>query len=137
MATTLSILGIDLALAFGIFAFLLNFIPSLGSVVATFLPLPIVLVTEDMTLATGIMAIAIPGAIQFSVGNVIEPKVMGKSLELHPVTILVALIFWGTLWGVVGMFLAVPITAVLRILLGRLEVTRPAAALLEGRLATA
>jgi AI-2 transport protein TqsA len=58
---------------------------------------------------------------------------MGSSLDLHPVTILLALIFWGALWGFVGMLLAAPLTSVLRLLLEKLDVTRPVAELLAGR----
>ncbi len=131
---TLGLLGVDLALVFGLFAFLLNFIPSIGSVIATLLPLPVVLVSPELSTASAIMAIAIPGAIQLTIGNVLEPKIMGDTLDLHPVVILVMLIFWGILWGIPGMLLATPITAVLKILFGRLEQTRPLANLLAGRL---
>ncbi len=129
----LSLFGLDLALVFGVMAFLLNFIPSIGSAIAILLPLPVALVQFDSGLAI-VMIVVLPGAVQFSIGNVIEPLVMGEGLDLHPVVILMALVFWGLLWGVVGMLLAVPITAVLRIVLGRLELTRPVAELLAGRL---
>ena len=59
---------------------------------------------------------------------------MGESLDLHPVTILLALIFWGLVWGPVGMLLATPITAVAKIVLERFETTKPVAGLLGGRL---
>ena len=130
----LGMLGVDLAMAFGLMAFLLNFIPSFGSVVSTLLPLPVILFSPNLTGVEAILAIAIPGAIQFTIGNVIEPKVMGDELDLHPVTILLALMIWGTLWGIVGMLLATPITAVMKILLERSELTRPIANLLAGRL---
>jgi AI-2 transport protein TqsA len=130
----LSLLGIDLALVFGLFAFLLNFIPSIGSIVATLLPLPVVIASPDVSLFTAVLAIAVPGAIQFTIGNIIEPKVVGESLELHPVAILMNLIVWGMLWGIVGMVLATPILVVMRILFQRFEGTRPLAALLAGRI---
>ena len=79
------------------------------------------------------LAIAVPAAIQAVMGNLVEPRMMGDSLDLHPVTILMSLIFWGMLWGVVGMLLATPITAVLKIFLERFEGTRPLANLLAGR----
>lgn len=131
---TLVLLGVDLALVFGVFAFLLNFIPSLGSIVATLLPLPVVLVSPDLTPTARVLAILVPLVIQFIIGNIVDPKLMGKSLDLHPVTLLLALILWGTLWGIVGMFLAVPITAILKIIFERMEVTTPFAELLAGRL---
>jgi AI-2 transport protein TqsA len=130
---TLALLGVDLAMVFGLFAFLLNFIPSVGSVIATLLPLPVVIVSPDVSLTVAVLAIAVPGAIQFTIGNVIEPRVMGESLDLHPITILMSLILWGMLWGIVGMLLATPITAVMKILFEKLEITRPVAALLAGR----
>jgi len=130
----LSVLGIELAMAFGLMAFLLNFIPSIGSIVSTLLPLPVVLVSPDISLLTMVLAIALPGAVQLIIGNIIEPKVMGDELDLHPVTILLALMIWGMLWGVVGMLLATPMTAVIKILLERGERTRPIANLFAGRL---
>jgi AI-2 transport protein TqsA len=128
------LLGIDLALVFGLFAFLLNFIPSIGSLIATLLPLPVVIVSPETSFGVAVAAIAIPGALQFVIGNVLEPKIMGDALDLHPIAILMALILWGMLWGVVGMLLATPITAMLKILFEKLDATRPAAALLSGRL---
>jgi len=130
----LMFLGVKLALVFGLFAFLLNFIPSIGSVISTLLPLPVVLVDPSISAVTAVLAIAIPGTIQFSVGNVIEPKIMGRSLDLHPVVILMALIFWGMLWGIVGMLLATPMTAVVKIFLSKRESTAPLANLLAGHL---
>lgn len=127
------LLGLDLALAFGVLAFLLNFIPSLGSIIATLLPLPVALIQYD-SLWLVLLVLVLPGAVQMTIGNFVEPMLMGDSLELHPITILLALVFWGLLWGPVGMLLAAPITAVLRIVLGRIETTRPIAELLSGRL---
>jgi AI-2 transport protein TqsA len=129
----LSVLGVDLALMFGFLAFLLNFIPSIGSVIATLLPLPIILISPESSLTTAVLALALPGTVQFVIGSVIEPRIMGGSLELHPISILLALIFWGVLWGIMGMFLAVPITAVLKILLDQYELTRPVSRLMAGQ----
>jgi AI-2 transport protein TqsA len=134
VGSALSLLGIDLALVFGLFAFLLNFIPSIGSIIATFLPLPVVIASPDISMAAAVLAIAIPAVIQFTIGNIIEPKIMGESLDLHPVAILLNLITWGMLWGIVGMLLATPILVVMRILFEKFEGTRPLAALLAGHL---
>ena len=130
----LAILGVDLALVFGVLAFLLNFIPSVGSIVAILLPIPIVLISPDAGWGTLVLAVALPGAVQMTIGNVLEPKLMGESLDLHPITVLLTLILWGMLWGVVGMVLATPITAVLKILFEHHELTRPVARLMAGRL---
>ena len=120
-------------MSFGLLAFLLNFIPSVGSVVATLLPLPIVLVSPEISTKVAVAAIAVPSAIQLVFGNFLEPKIMGESLDLHPATILLSLILWGTLWGVLGMILSVPITVVVKILCERFEGSRPVADLLAGR----
>lgn len=130
----LRVLGVELAIVFGLLTFLLNFIPNVGSIIAVAAPLPIVIVAPDMSVTAKWLAIAIPLAIQFTVGNVVEPRMLGNSFDLHPITVLIALVFWSMLWGIVGMFLSVPITAVLKILLERLEVTAPVANLMAGRL---
>jgi AI-2 transport protein TqsA len=130
----LAALGVDLALVFGLLAFLLNFIPAIGSIVAVLLPLPMVAFMPEVSGFTVLLALGIPGAIQLVLGNVVEPKMLGESLGLHPVAVLLALIFWGTLWGIAGMLLAAPITAVACILMERSELTRPIAGLLAGRM---
>ena len=119
---------------FGLLAFLLNFIPSFGSIIATLAPLPIILVNPDIQATAGVLAIVLPAAVQLTLGNFVEPKIMGESLDLHPVVILMSLVFWGMLWGIAGMFLSVPMTAVLQIFLERMEHTRPIADVMAGRL---
>ncbi len=131
---TLTILGVPLAYVFGLLAFLLNFIPSVGSILATLLPVPIVIVSPEVTGGAAVLAIVIPGFIQLTIGNFVEPTIMGESLDLHPVAILLSLILWGMLWGIVGMILSVPIMVVVKILCERSEGSRPIASLLAGRL---
>ncbi len=119
------LLGVDLAILFGLLAFLLNFIPSIGSIVAVLLPLPIVLLGADPSTTKTILALALPGAVQLVVGNIIDPKLMGDRFGLNPIVILLALVFWGMLWGIIGMFLAVPMMAVMKIVLARYERAQP------------
>jgi AI-2 transport protein TqsA len=130
----LQFLGVRFAMSFGAFTFILNFIPNLGSIVATVLPLPFVLLTPDVSMVTVTLALLLPLMIQFTIGSVLEPKVMGDTLGLHPVVVLMSLIFWGILWGFAGMLLAIPMTASAKIILGRIEVTQPLVGILEGRL---
>ena len=134
VGSVLGLLGVPLAMVFGLFAFLLNFIPSVGSIIATLLPLPVVLVSPDISPTFAVLAIALPAGIQFGIGSVLSPKIMGDSLDLHPVTILLALMVWGALWGIVGMLLATPITAVMKMLFERIDLTRPLAGLMAGHL---
>jgi len=129
----LAALGVDLAFVFGLAAFGLNFVPSVGAVIATLLPVGVAFVQFDSALRIGLVA-ALPAVVQIVLGNVIEPRFLGSALSLHPITVLLSLVFWGMLWGVPGMLLAAPITAVARIVLDRLDATRPVADLLGGKL---
>jgi AI-2 transport protein TqsA len=129
----LALFGLRMAGLFGMLAFLLNFIPSVGSVIATLLPIPIAIAQFDnIWIVIGV--VTFPGIVQMTIGNFIEPKVMGDGLQLHPASILLALAFWGLLWGPVGMLLGVPITATIRIILMRFETTRPIADMLAGKM---
>ena len=139
----LGLLGLQLATVFGVLTFLLNFVPSLGSIIATLLPIPIAyaqFVFEPSSSGTDpnwLMfwaAIALPGTVQILIGNVVEPRVMGEGLELHPIVILIALVFWGLLWGPIGAILAVPITAVIRIATARFVSLGVVSDVMAGRL---
>ena len=126
--------GLPMAGVFGMLAFLLNFIPSIGSIVSTLLPIPVAIKHFEGDFWMIVLVVALPGAVHTIIGNVIEPKLMGKGLELHPVTVLLALVAWGLVWGPIGMVLAVPITAMIRIILVRFETTKAIAEVLAGRL---
>lgn len=130
--TVLAFSRIELAFIFGILTFLLNFIPSIGSLIATFLPLPILFLNFGVGWQTWVLLGGM-GSVQFIIGNIIEPKLMGEGLDLHPITILVFLLFWGLVWGLPGMFMAAPITAIMKIILGKIELTQPVAEVMAGR----
>jgi AI-2 transport protein TqsA len=124
-------LDVDLAVLFGLLAFLLNFIPNIGSIIAVLLPLPLVLLRSGWSMDL-LLVIVLPGAVQFSVGNVLEPRCLGRTLGLHPVAVLLSLLLWGALWGPAGMLLAVPMTSVVKLLLERSLRLAPWARWLEG-----
>jgi AI-2 transport protein TqsA len=128
---SLAIIGMELAGVFGVLAFLLNFIPVIGPVIVTVLPIPLAL-AQFQSYWPVILVVVVPGVIHNVIGNIIEPKLMGKGLDLHPVTVMLALSVWGLLWGIVGMFLAAPITAAIRIVLMQFDTFRPIANLLAG-----
>lgn len=130
----LRLFGVPMAFTFGVMAFLLNFVPNVGPIVASLLPIPLVIFDPGGTLIWMVGVISVTSTIQLISGNLVEPKIMGDSSDLHPVTILLALMFWGMMWGVIGMFLATPITAAVKIMLERIEQTRPVADLMAGRL---
>lgn len=127
----LALLGVDLAALFGLLAFFLNFIPTIGSAVAVLLPLPVALLQYGPG-GTLLLAALLPGVTQLLVGNVLEPRFMGRALGLHPVTVLLGLLVWGSLWGAAGMLMAVPMTAVLKLWLERGPGTRHLARWMEG-----
>ena len=126
---TLMIVGAPAAILFGLLSFLLNFIPTIGSVIAVLLPLP-VLYLNDASIVTMVLSLAIPGAIQFAVGQIWENKLLGDAFDLRASVVLLALVFWGKIWGIVGMLLATPIMAVLKTLMEGWDVTRPLARLM-------
>lgn len=110
----LMIFGVDFAIVFGFLTFLLNYIPTVGSVIATLLPL-IIAVFQFDTLWTAFWIFLFLGSIQMTIGSFIEPKLMGKGLGLSPLVVLFFLFFWGWLWGIPGMILAVPMAAIIKI----------------------
>ena len=112
-----SLLQLDLAFLIGLITFVANYVPNVGAIFATILPMPLILL--DPTVSVGIRALAflLPLVAHMTVGNLVEPKIFGSSLELHPVIVLLALAFWGALWGISGAILSVPLTATCRIAL--------------------
>jgi AI-2 transport protein TqsA len=131
---SLALLGVRFALVFGFLAFLLNFIPNIGAVIATLLPLPIVILSPDLSITAQVLALAIPAGIQLVIGSLIQPRLYGGALDLHPVMVLLALVFFGMIWGIIGAFLAMPITGVIKIVLDRIPTTRPIGQLMAGDL---
>ena len=124
-------LGLELALIFGTLTFLLNFIPTFGSIVAVLLPLPVAFLQYgDPTMIA--LVLILPSLVHLVIGNIIEPKLFGKAFGLHPVTIILALISWGMLWGITGMLLAAPLTAIIRISFDQFEITKPISKILSG-----
>lgn len=130
---SLRMLGVPMAFTFGVLAFLLNFVPNVGPIVASLLPIPLIILDPEGSVGWMAATITLICTIQLISGNVVEPKIMGNSSDLHPVTILVGLMFWGMMWGVIGMFLATPIMAALKIILGRIQGTKSIADLMAGR----
>jgi predicted PurR-regulated permease PerM len=128
--------GVEFAAVFAIVIAVLNYIPYFGSFIGVAFPAAAALVTfgDPVTVVWLILFLA---AAQFLIGNIIEPQVMGNSLNLSPWVILIALTVWGALWGVAGAVFSVPITAIIVVVLSEFEQTRPVAIMLskDGRLA--
>lgn len=125
-------IGADLVFVFSILHFVLNLIPNVGPVIAVAIPIPFLLLDPRHSTLTVVMALIVPTATHLVIGYHVEPVLLGDSLELHPVTVLICLIFWGMLWGIAGLLLACPLTAALKCVLEGFEFTVPLAALMEG-----
>ncbi len=125
--------GVPLAFVFGFLAFLLNFIPNIGPLISTIIPVPFLVLNAQMSPTSAVTCFVVTALIHFVSGNVIETRIMGKSFDVSPVVLLLALMFFGLVWGIIGMFLATPIVSVLKIVLHQNEATRPIAELLAGR----
>lgn len=123
--------GVDFAIFWAFTIFMLNFIPTIGSIIATLFPAMLALIQFDTFLPFMIVLIAV-GSIQLVVGNMLEPKLMGNTLNVSPFVVMLSLTLWGSIWGIAGAFLSVPITVILLIIFAHFERTRYIAVLLSG-----
>jgi predicted PurR-regulated permease PerM len=126
----LAMFGVDFALLWGFLTFVAHYIPHVGAVVSVGLPALFVFLQFDST-GRALLVAVLNFALQFLIGNVIEPRIMGTSLDLSPVLVLISLIFWGWLWGAWGMILAVPITSTIKIVCANLEALHPLSILMS------
>lgn len=126
----LKLLGVDFAGALALSVFGLNFIPSIGSFLATLIPTLVALLQFD-TLTPALLVVVIYGGGDAIIGNVIQPRLQGKSLNLSAFVVMIALTFWSMMWGGVGAFMAVPLTVVIMIICSEIPGLRPFARLLS------
>lgn len=124
------IFDLELAMAMAILTFVLNFIPSVGSIIATFL-IGLVAYVQTGAPAPAAAIFVICGVIQFVIGNLIDPMLMGRALRLSSFGIILSLAFWGAVWGIPGMFLSVPIMVGAMIVCSEFPSLRPLAVLLS------
>lgn len=132
------IVGLDFAGFWAVLIFFFYYIPTIGSLLAIISPTLLTLVQFDSIWQFLVVAGAF-GFVQITMANFIEPMIMGRSLNLSPFVIILSLVVWGTIWGVVGMFLCMPIMVILMIVLANFEQTRPIAVMLsaDGRIISA
>lgn len=126
----MSYVGLDFSEFWALLIFFLNYIPNIGAIIATAFPVLLGFIQfaepwSAMVMMSGLVT------IQFVMGNIIEPRFMGHSLNLSALVILIALAVWGAIWGVLGMFLSVPITVMMMIIFSQFPSTRPLAILLS------
>lgn len=125
-----AVLGLKNALFWALITFLLSYIPALGGIVATALPTIFALVQFPI-LAPALIILIVTQAIQFIIGNIIQPRMTGDSLNISVLMVFVSLAFWGKIWGGAGMFLAVPISVMMMIIMAQFESTRALAIMMS------
>ncbi|PJD96864.1 MAG: AI-2E family transporter [Legionella sp.] len=122
--------GLDFAEFWALLIFFLTYIPNIGAIIATVFPVALAFIQFDSWLpfievTSGVVL------LQFIIGNFLEPRLLGKSLNLSTLVILFSLALWGYIWGILGMFLSVPITVMMMIIFAHFDATRPLAILLS------
>lgn len=127
----LRLFGVDFPVLWAFLIFLLNYIPYLGSFIATLLP-ALLAIFQFESLLTGVFVFLAIQGVQTLMGSIVEPRLSGKTLNLSPTIVLFSLAFWGTLWGIVGLAIAIPLTSLLVITFSEFPSTRNFAILLSG-----
>lgn len=117
------IFNIDFAIVWAFLIFFAAYIPNIGATISTIIPFLSALLQYG-SFGIPFIFLVLLSAVGFVMGNVVEPKVFGNRLNLSPILIIFSLIFWGYLWGIVGMFLAVPIMSMIKIILSKFEGTK-------------
>lgn len=121
----LELIGVDFAVTWGAAAFFLNFVPTVGSILASIPPVILALIQFYPNYWPCVATLIALLGIQMTIGNVIAPKLFGDKLNLSPVVVLLSLVFWGWLWGIVGALLAVPLAAIIKIVCENVEPLHP------------
>lgn len=121
--------GIDFALLWGLLIFFLNFIPNVGSVISSIAPAAVAFVQPDGSPWQAIAAIVGLTVIEQVIGNFLDPRLQGRTLQISPLVILISLVFWYWMWGIAGALLAVPMTATIVIIMHHVEALKPLARL--------
>lgn len=126
----LTILDVKLAAGWGVLTFLLNFIPTVGSIIATIPPVVMAIIQFSPGLFKPFLVLLSLTAIQVTIGNIITPKVVGDRLGVSPVMILLSLLLWAMIWGIPGALLSTPIISIVKIVCENIPVMHPIAILI-------
>lgn len=124
------ICGVDFFLIWGFMFFFSDFIPNIGSLVVTIL-VAITMLLQFDSIVMPIVVVSVLIVIQNLKGNILEPKIFGQRLNLSPLLLLFSLIFWGYIWGIIGMILSIPIMSIIKIILMNIPATKPYAILMS------
>ena len=125
---SLALIGLDFPVLWGLLAFLLNYVPTLGSILAAGPPILLAVIQLGSGRTIAVAAVFI--AVNILVGNLVEPALMGRRLGLSALVVFLSLVFWGWVWGPFGMILSVPLTMIIKIMLENTEDLRWIAILL-------
>ncbi|WP_120635503.1 AI-2E family transporter [Ruegeria sp. EL01] len=123
-------LGLEYAETWAVLTFALNFIPSIGSIIAVIFPAMIALVQFD-SIGPFLIIVLGCGTLQFLIGNFLDPALLGRSLNMSTFLVILALTFWTTVWGLIGAFLSVPLTVCILIVFSHVPALRPIAILMS------
>ena len=133
VALLLRLVGVEFAEVWGIIQFILNFIPTLGSIAIGILVSLYSLVQFWPQPGPIILTVAIMLGTNMIIGNILEPKIMGDGLGISPITILLSLTVWGWIWGFAGMVIAIPMMVIIKIVCESIPVLEPVSILLSSR----
>lgn len=124
-------LNVNFALVFALMLFLLNYIPVVGSLISSILPIVLFIVDPNFTVGGWIILVIGLLLIQQGIGSVLEPRLLANSFNISSILVMTSLVFWGAIWGVFGMLISAPITAALVILAANFRGSRQLAILLS------
>jgi len=124
-------IGLEFAVVWGLLAFLLNYVPSIGSIIAAIPAVLLALVQEGVGFAI-LVAIGYV-VVNVTIGNLAEPYLMGRTLGLSTLVVFLSLVFWGWMWGSIGMLLSVPLTMIIKILLENTDDLQWVAVMLDSK----
>lgn len=122
--------NVELATGWAVLTILLNFIPTVGSIIATVPPVVMAILQSPTSLTMPLLVLVLLTAVQVSIGNILTPKIMGDRLGLSPVIILLSLLLWGVIWGIPGAILSTPIASILQIICASTHSLKPIAILM-------
>lgn len=122
----------ELAPMLAVLTFILNFIPNIGPFISTLMPMPVLFLQYGFDWHI-VLALVLLTTVHFIIGNVLETKWLGKGMDLDPIVVIACLIFWALVWGIMGALLAVPMTAIIKMVFEQYETTKPLANILGGK----
>ena len=126
----LAVIGVELAAGWAVLAFFMNYIPNIGAVISTALPVAMAVLQFSPGYVQPAVVLLLVSGVQFVFGNIVAPKMLGDKLGLSPVVIMISFLVWGTIWGIAGAILSVPIASIIKIVCENVPPLKPIAILM-------